>query len=382
MRCLSSNDSNIQLLGRRRRKRILALSGGGVRGIVEVAFLEAVEASYKRQFGASTSLNDVFHLVGGTSTGAIIATAVSLGLPLSTVREFYLERAAQFFRKRRWLSRIRHRAAFDADALEREIIDVIGEVTLGDPSFKTYLAIIAKRLDTGSTWILSNVPDAPYFKDPADSAYHGNHGYSVARLLAASAAAPTYFDQRLIQIAPGQVGTFVDGGLSPHSDPSLALLQIARLKAYGLEWPANADELFILSLGTGRYRARIAAEDAARLRPIPLAYHAMRGMVTDAELQTLTMMQWLGTSKAPVFVNSEIGSLEHDHLGPEPAFSFLRLDLPLEHDELVSLGIKVPKDELKRYQRLDDPGIIEPIYELARRYIETVLDLDQFLSES
>lgn len=352
-----------------------------MRGIVEVAFLEAVEASYKRQFGSSTSLNDVFHLVGGTSTGSIIATAVSLGLPLSTVRDFYLERAARFFKKRRWLSRIRHRAAFDADALEGEIIDVIGDVTLGDPSLKTYLAIIAKRLDTGSAWILSNVPDAPYFKDPENNAYHGNHGYSVARLLAASAAAPTYFDQRLIQIAPDQVGTFVDGGLSPHSDPSLALLQIARLKAFGLEWSANADDLFVLSLGTGKYRARIAPEEAARLRPIALAYHAMRGMVTDAELQTLTMMQWLGTSKAPALVNSEIGSLEHDHLGPEPAFSFLRLDLPLEHEELALLGLEVSKEKLKRYQRFDDPDIIEPIYELAQRYIETTLVLDQLLSE-
>ena len=107
----------------------------------------------------------------------------------------------------------------------------------------------------------------------------------------------------------------------------------------------------------------------------------MRGMVTDTELQTLTMMQWLGTSKAPALVNSEIGSLEHDHLGPEPAFSFLRLDLPLEYENLASLGIEVPKDQLKRYQRFDDPDIIEPIYELAQRYVETVLDLDQLLSE-
>lgn len=33
-------------------KRILALSGGGARGIVEVAFLEAIERSYQARFGA------------------------------------------------------------------------------------------------------------------------------------------------------------------------------------------------------------------------------------------------------------------------------------------------------------------------------------------
>ena len=86
----SNSDSDQHSAGVSQRKRILALSGGGVRGIVEVAFLEAVEASYKRQFGSSTSLNDLFHLVGGTSTGAILATAVSLRLPLASQRGFDL----------------------------------------------------------------------------------------------------------------------------------------------------------------------------------------------------------------------------------------------------------------------------------------------------
>ncbi|MEM6891106.1 MAG: patatin-like phospholipase family protein, partial [Pseudomonadota bacterium] len=321
-------------------------------------------------------------LVGGTSTGAIVATSISLGLPLARVKTFYVERAAQFFKKRRWLSRFAQRAAFDIDALEREVTEVIGDVKLGDDAFKTYLAIVTKRLDTGSAWILSNLPQAPYFEDPEDGSYHGNRHYTVARLLAASAAAPTYFDQRYIQIAPDQIGVFVDGGLSPYNDPSLALLKIARLSAFGLQWPANDRDLFILSIGTGRYRPRLDQKTAMRLAPIPLAYHAMRGMVTDAEVQTLTMMQWLGTSKQATPINSEIGALEDDHLTVQPAFSFLKLDLPLEQADLVSLGIDVPSAELERYYNFDDPEIIEPIYELAQRYIEAALDFDELLKES
>lgn len=81
-------------------------------------------------------------------------------------------------------------------------------------------------------------------------------------------------------------------------------------------------------------------------------------------------------------VNSEVGSLEHDNLVSEPAFSFLRLELPLEHEGLASHGIEVLQDELKRYQSLDYPDIIKPIYELAQRFIEAVLNLDQLLDES
>lgn len=363
-------------------KRILALSGGGVRGIVEVAFLEAVERAYQRRFGPETKLNDVFHLVGGTSTGALIATAISLGLPLPKVRDFYLKRAKEFFLRRRRLSYLGYKAAFDADALEREIRRIIGDLELGDPALRTYLAIVTKRLDTGSPWILSNAPKAPYFEDPPDGSFRGNRHYSLARLLTASTAAPTYFAQRQLEIGPGETGTFVDGGLSPHNDPSLALLKIARLRAFGICWPANARDLFILSIGTGRYRMRVAPRLARRLGPIPLAVVSMRGMVADAEQQTLAMMQWLGTSKRYETINSEVENLEQDLLTPEPAFSYLRLDLPLEADPLADLGLNVGTRELRKFRSLDEPGIIEPIYELTQRYIDVALDLDVLLEES
>ena len=362
-------------------RRILALSGGGVRGIVEVAFLEAAEAAYKRRFGTDTQLCDVFHLIGGTSTGALVATALLLGLPLSRIKAFYLEQASDFFERRRWLGSLRPGGVFDSDALEREFRDTVGDISLGDPAFRTYLAIVTKRLDTGSPWILNNIPTAPYYEDAKDGSYLGNRHYPVAPLLRAATAAPTFFEQQSLQIGPGQRATFVDGGLSPHNDPSLALLQLARLSAFGLDWPVGEAQLFVLSVGTGRFRQRIRPELAERAWPLQLAYLAMRGMVGDAETHTLAMMQWLGKSRQPVTVNSEIGSLADDHLTPEPIFSFLRLDLPLEQAELRSAGLDVSPRELRQFQRFDDPGIIQPIYDLTQAYIAATLDLDALLAD-
>ncbi len=60
-------------------KRVLALDGGGVRGALTVAFLERIETLLSERDGKDSPLGDYFDLVGGTSTGAVIAGALALG---------------------------------------------------------------------------------------------------------------------------------------------------------------------------------------------------------------------------------------------------------------------------------------------------------------
>ena len=63
-------------------KRILALDGGGVRGILTLAILERMEALLRERSSTPNSfrLCDYFDLIGGTSTGSIIASGLALGL--------------------------------------------------------------------------------------------------------------------------------------------------------------------------------------------------------------------------------------------------------------------------------------------------------------
>ena len=75
-------------------KRILALDGGGTLGIIELAFLERIESLLRTSLGepnADFRLCDWFDLIGGTSTGAIIATCLALGMSAAEVRNKYLE---------------------------------------------------------------------------------------------------------------------------------------------------------------------------------------------------------------------------------------------------------------------------------------------------
>lgn len=56
------------------RFQILALDGGGIKGLFSAAILAALEDDLK------TRITDHFGLIAGTSTGGLIAIALGLGL--------------------------------------------------------------------------------------------------------------------------------------------------------------------------------------------------------------------------------------------------------------------------------------------------------------
>lgn len=215
-------------------KRLLALDGGGVRGVITVAFLERIEAVLAERTGAPVRLGDWFDLVGGTSTGAVIVGALVLGHTTEDLKEFYLERAQLALRRPFW--RIMGlQAKFQSRGLRQEIERVVGDRTLDTEDLITGLCVLAKRMDTGSPWIVANNPRAPYWETPADSSYIGNRQYRLANLVRASTAAPAYFDPELLPIVDGAMdGLFIDGGVTPHQNPALALFLMTQLKAYGL----------------------------------------------------------------------------------------------------------------------------------------------------
>jgi Patatin-like phospholipase len=142
-------------------KRLLALDGGGVRGAITVAFLERIETVLRERLGLKeVHLGDWFDLVGGTSTGSIIAGALALGYSASDIRRFYDELAPRVFRRNFW--RIQGlRAKFDATALRAEIAKIVQELSLDAEELITGFCLVTKRMDTGSPWILANNPRAP-----------------------------------------------------------------------------------------------------------------------------------------------------------------------------------------------------------------------------
>ena len=347
-------------------RTILALDGGGVRGIFSIAILERIEALHAAAAGTPVRLADRIDLVGGTSTGAIIATGVALRLSAARLRQVYLELAPRVFRRPKLRLALIH-ALFDASALRREIEAVVGDRCLDTPDLTTGLAIVTKRLDTGGAWIVSNNPRARYWEDDPGGRYIGNRHYRIADLIRASAAAPYFFEPQEIPIARGKPpGLFVDGGITPHNNPALALLQLATIPAYGYAWPAGVDRLRILSVGTGTHRNRMSLDTARRAPAAQLGIAALASMVSDSSSQVLTMLHMLGRTHTPWSLNSEIGDLGGFTLGPEPLFTFERYDARLDRDWLKrELGIVVGHAEIAALTRLDNIDAIPLAYEIG-----------------
>ena len=143
---------------------MLALDGGGVRGALTVAFLERIEALLSEQRGQEVRLGDYFDLIGGTSTGAVIAGALALGYRTSQVKDFYLRLAPFAFKRQSWSMPVLQ-PKFDARGLRHQIEEVVGDRVLQSPDLITGYCIITKRMDTGSPWIISNNPRAPYWEE-------------------------------------------------------------------------------------------------------------------------------------------------------------------------------------------------------------------------
>ena len=73
-----------------RKKRILALDGGGIRGVFSIEILGRMEEMLRRHYGKPDMvLADHFDFIAGTSTGGIIGSFLSWGEPVESVRKLY-----------------------------------------------------------------------------------------------------------------------------------------------------------------------------------------------------------------------------------------------------------------------------------------------------
>jgi patatin-like phospholipase/acyl hydrolase len=144
-------------------KKILALDGGGIRGMIAVEVLGAIESLLRDKLkrGPDFVLADYFDFVAGTSTGAIIAACISLGLKVDTIRGFYINSGRDMFDKAFVLKRFRYK--YEDDKLAEKMQGIFGkDTTLGSEKLRTVLMMVMRNATTDSPWPLSNNPLAKY----------------------------------------------------------------------------------------------------------------------------------------------------------------------------------------------------------------------------
>jgi hypothetical protein len=225
------------------QRKLLALDGGGIRGVVSLGILGAIETVIGQPLGK------YFDYIGGTSTGAIIAAGLAKGLSVQELEKFYFDFGPQMFEERFLLQR--YKSLYSSDPLQQQLKKTFGEqTTLGDLT-DPLLLVVTRNWTTDSPWPISSNPQAQYNdRGRADC----NLQIPLWQLVRASTAAPVFFPPEVLQWDKGDSSksfVFVDGGVTPYNNPAFLLYRMATLPEYRLNWSTGEDNMLIVSVGTG-----------------------------------------------------------------------------------------------------------------------------------
>jgi hypothetical protein len=281
-------------------KRILTIDGGGVRGIIPLACLVRLESKEGKPS------REIFDMVAGTSTGALIAAGISLGISARGLLALYRELASKAFQRLPWwqilLNGGNHR--YSNEFIDQTLVQVGADRPLN--SLPIDVMITGKNTETGRT-------DFFVRDNPGNDERWGTMSLKDAVL--ASIAAPTYFPAHTAQIL-GEDYTWVDGGVGVAGNPCYQAAVEALFYTDGSYKPGDVQ---MLSFGTGAAPHPI---DPLRANAIAWAGWVLSELLEDsADWQTYVTRREYGLSER---------------------VDFRRYELDLAPDVMSYLGVEVP----------------------------------------
>lgn len=352
-------------------KKLLALDGGGIRGLITIEILLQIEKELKVASGSGEDfvLGDYFDYVAGTSTGAIIAACIASGMSIGEIKTFYTSNGQAMFDKASVFRRLRYKYEDEKLAVQLQkvfrdrlgadpadtTLSENGHPTLGSPKLKTLLMAVLRNASTDSPWPVSNNPHAKY---NATDRRDCNLRIPLWQLVRASTAAPVYFPPEVVSLGEHEF-VFVDGGITMFNNPAFQLFLMATLEPYHLMWPTGVDRMLLVSVGTG------AAADANKdLHPdqMNLIYNipALPSALMFAALNEQDMLcRVFGQCRHGGVIDFEVGNL-CDVPNPigDKAFAYVRYNAELSDQGLVALGIDgvAPKNvqQMDSTEHMDD----------------------------
>ncbi|CAJ1054099.1 85/88 kDa calcium-independent phospholipase A2 isoform X2 [Xyrichtys novacula] len=226
-------------MGKKKMDRLLCLDGGGIKGLVLIQLLIALE----REAGRPT--RELFDWVAGTSTGGILALAIIHGKSMEYLRCLYFRMKEQVFKGSR---------PYESAPLEDFLKKEFGENTkMADVQYPRVMvtSVLADR-HPGELHIFRNYDPPSVHREPPYATTATFKPLTVPqeqlvwRAARSSGAAPTYFRP---------MGRFLDGGLLANNPTLDAMSEIHQynkaLRAEGKEREIKKLGV-VVSLGTGK----------------------------------------------------------------------------------------------------------------------------------
>lgn len=243
--------------------RILSIDGGGIRGIIPLKVLEYIEGQTGKQ------IHELFDVIGGTSTGGIIALGLNSKILGIDNKIYKAEELLNFYTTQEDIKRIFKHQGFWQPGNEENINEdsaleetIKADEPLGRPGIlgpyytsdsiekylqekfspKTKMSKLESRADvTVFSYDIQN--DCPCYFNSKKARENPKDDYYVWQAARATSAAPTFFPAAKFSSEPNSP-VFIDGGVYINN-PALALLIQAK------DLYPNKQKFLLISLGTG-----------------------------------------------------------------------------------------------------------------------------------
>ena len=200
--------------------KILSIDGGGIKGLYSATFLANLEAQLQKERGESERIVDYFDLICGTSTGGLIALALSIRKPVTDICNFYELKGKDIFpnSKSKWrlLRQTLFGGKYNDIALRKALEEMYGTSKIGDSEC---LLCIPSFDYTNFTYALFRF-------DHKEGKLDRHNRLLMVDVGLATSAAPTYFP--LAQIKDARNVQYVDGGVWCNNPSLIGLMESLR----------------------------------------------------------------------------------------------------------------------------------------------------------
>lgn len=208
--------------------RILSLDGGGAKGFYSLGVLREIEGMVGKP------LHEAFDLVFGTSTGAIIASLISLGYSVDEIHTLYREHVPRIMQRKTPSEKSR--------ALAELATEVFGEAHFD--AVKTGVGVVTTK------WMI----ERPMIFKGSIAQAHGRtgtfvpgFGVTIADAVQASCSAYPFFERKIVHTAAGHDVELVDGGYCANNPTLYAIADATRALGH------TPEDLRVISVGVGNY---------------------------------------------------------------------------------------------------------------------------------
>lgn len=266
--------------------KILSIDGGGIRGIFPAMYLAQIEAKLKSQGKKDWQIYQNFNLICGTSTGGILAIALSLGIPAIELVNLYYDNANKIFGDKRSFFKQMRKSSYQTKALEKLIKDKFQEKNNGiDPILKDCkipTCVTTYDMQEGVPSVLKSKYHDAFVRDYHIPAY-------IAAL--ATSAAPTYFDPLFTSYKDSDkiekpFHNKIDGGVFCNNPTLTAIIEAQEAFNIPLE------NLAVLSIGTGTQKFSDAGI-VSKIGFFKRLYHKISSKKIDTQRRKWGIIYWM-----------------------------------------------------------------------------------------